>query len=159
MEKKEHAFKAGDWVSGFYENSVVLITEVTDLGYKTNSKDIPFISFNKEYSFNLVHLSNEFLSKVQDGDVLSWNPETDEVFNISQLERTAKPKSSSKPRQKKMLLRELINRLEYLSDNGRNDNMSIRAFIHNEPRGYVKDAIIDSFVTANDEFDFIRIDI
>lgn len=100
MEKNKHAFDVGDWVSAFYANSVVRIEEITDEGYKTNNERIPFIRFDKEYSFVKVHMSDRFLSMVQDGDVLSWDPETYTITNLSRLERVAKPRPNKTKKDK-----------------------------------------------------------
>ena len=57
-------------------------------------------------------------------------------------------------------LRELINRLESLSHNGRNDNMTVCAVSRDEMYDVsVLDACIDRFVTENDEYDYIKIEI
>lgn len=64
-----------------------------------------------------------------------------------------------------MKLRELINRLEELSNNGRNDNMDVEIFVDgynyiidgNEIGDEVTGAYISRFVTSNDEYDFIQI--
>lgn len=65
----------------------------------------------------------------------------------------------------KIELRRLINMLEQLSMNGRNDHMCVE--VHNKGEqdyfashvGNVSVAYIDTFQTPNDEYDFIRIDI
>lgn len=64
-----------------------------------------------------------------------------------------------------MKLRELINRLEELSKNGRNDNMDVEVFSNehndiidgNEIGDAVTGAYISRFITSNDEYDFIQI--
>lgn len=68
-----------------------------------------------------------------------------------------------------MKLREFINRLEYLSQNGKNDNMTVEVF-NPELMGYdytkyantmsesITDVSIDRYVTNNDEYEYIRID-
>lgn len=64
-----------------------------------------------------------------------------------------------------MKLRELINRLEELSHNGRNDNMDVEAWSESEGDVYdlnrlglsVKNAFIDTFSSPNDEYEFIQI--
>ena len=61
-----------------------------------------------------------------------------------------------------MKLRELINRLEKISDNGRYDDMDVHAISeydlgYNEPGDVVKGAVIARFVRPNDEYDFVGI--
>lgn len=64
-----------------------------------------------------------------------------------------------------MKLRELINRLEELSHNGRNDNLDVEIFVDeynyivdgNEIGDAVTGAYISRFVSPNDEYDFIQI--
>ena len=64
-----------------------------------------------------------------------------------------------------MKLRELINRLEKLSHNGKNDNMDVEAWSESEGDVYdlnrlglsVTNAYIDRFSSANDEYEYIQI--
>ena len=64
-----------------------------------------------------------------------------------------------------MKLRELINRLEELSNNGKNDNMDVEVWSESEGDVYdlnrlglsVKNAYIDRFCSPNDEYEFIQI--
>lgn len=66
-----------------------------------------------------------------------------------------------------MKLRELINRLEELSHNGRNDNMDVEVYSEehndiidgNEIGDAVTGAYISRYVTPNDEYDFIQIQV
>lgn len=58
-----------------------------------------------------------------------------------------------------MTLRQLINRLEMLSNNGKNDHMEVQ--IQNPfdqyQNDFAKNAFIDRYVSTNHEYDFILI--
>lgn len=59
-----------------------------------------------------------------------------------------------------MNLRELINRLEELSNNGKNDNMIVSCqdpFDPNTEGEPVKNVWIERYVSPNDEYDYIQI--
>ncbi len=60
----------------------------------------------------------------------------------------------------KLKLRQLINRLEELSKNGRNDDLEVVAFFCTDDvdSATVRRAYIDTFKTDNDEYDFIRLE-
>ena len=58
-----------------------------------------------------------------------------------------------------MTLRQLINRLEMLSNNGRNDNMEVQIQNTFDPfqNDFATNAYIDTYVSSNLEYDFILI--
>ena len=59
-----------------------------------------------------------------------------------------------------MKLREMINRLEELSNNGRNDEMEVHAVSLDEMIDVdVRGAWLDRFVTENDEYEYVKIEI
>ena len=59
-----------------------------------------------------------------------------------------------------MKLREMINRLEELSHNGRNDGMEVHAVSLDEMIDVdVRGAWLDRFVTENDEYEYVKIEI
>jgi hypothetical protein len=59
-----------------------------------------------------------------------------------------------------MKLREMINRLEELSHNGRNDEMEVHAVSLDEMIDVdVRGAWLDRFVTENDEYEYVKIEI
>ena len=58
-----------------------------------------------------------------------------------------------------MKLRQLINKLEMLSNNGRNDNMEVQIQNPFDPfqNDFATNAFIDRYVSTNLEYDFILI--
>ena len=59
-----------------------------------------------------------------------------------------------------MKLREMINRLEELSHSGRNDGMEVHAVSLDEMIDVdVRGAWLDRFVTENDEYEYVKIEI
>lgn len=59
-----------------------------------------------------------------------------------------------------MKLREMINRLEELSHNGRNDGMEVHAVSLDEMIDVdVRGVWLDRFVTENDEYEYVKIEI
>lgn len=64
-----------------------------------------------------------------------------------------------------MKLRELINRLEQLSHNGKNDNMHVEVWSQTEgdvvdgnDSGYeLRAAVINKFVSSNEEYEYIEL--
>lgn len=58
----------------------------------------------------------------------------------------------------RMKLRELINRLEELSENGKNDNRDVLVF--DESTNYdITEIYMDGWVSTNRDLDFIKIEI
>ena len=61
---------------------------------------------------------------------------------------------------KVMTLRELINRLEELSRNGRNDNMPVFGYAEDGMIDMdVVGAWIDRFVSSNEEYEYVKLDL
>lgn len=58
---------------------------------------------------------------------------------------------------KQLTLRELINRLEKLSKDGRNDNLPVSVDIGDDREVSITGAFIDRYESSNDEYDYISL--
>lgn len=58
---------------------------------------------------------------------------------------------------KQLTLRELINRLEKLSKDGRNDNLPVSVDIGDDQEVSITGAYVDRYESSNDEFDYISL--
>ena len=163
MDNKEHAFKELDFITTTFGSNVMRIKVVTERGYHTDSREFPFITFLEESAFRKIEVGENIMKHYQDGDRLNIVKETGDLVNLSQLERMAK--TTTNPYPKCYTLRELINRLEELSRNGKNDDLNVEVCEgesldqFNCTIGDVRGAYIDTFSTENNEYNFIRIDI
>lgn len=90
MDKNEHAFKELDFITTTFGDNVMRIEEVTDKGYRTDSREFHFISFLEESAFKKVNVGPQVIKNYQSGDKLSYNDIGGFIFNESQLDRIAK---------------------------------------------------------------------
>ena len=90
MDKNEHAFKELDFITTTFGSNVMRIEEVTDKGYRTDSREFHFISFLEESAFKKVNVGPQVIKNYQPGDKLSYNDIGGFIFNESQLDRIAK---------------------------------------------------------------------
>ena len=58
---------------------------------------------------------------------------------------------------KQFTLRELINRLEKLSKDGRNDNLPVSVDIGDDQEVSITGAFIDRYESSNDEYNYISL--
>jgi hypothetical protein len=58
---------------------------------------------------------------------------------------------------KQLTLRELINRLERLARNGKNDNLTVSVDIGEDQEVSITGAFIDRYESSNDEYDYISL--
>ena len=96
MDKNEHAFKELDFITTTFGDNVMRIEEVTDKGYRTDSREFPFISFLEESAFRKVNVGPYILETYQEGDNLRYDKGNGHLFNQSQLDRLSKPRKKTK---------------------------------------------------------------